>query len=180
MNFALTILDTTDKGVRVALDNPEAAFWLPRKHPAVVWSREPAPGETVSVCLPSWLVAKHGPLRQLRHQMSISFHQPPGLGPEASREGSFPMAETNDGRGALFRIPDDEKKNDKWPDYRGDITIEGTKWKLAGWVKTDKNGGKYLSLVAKPFEERQPERQQHADRGGPSFSGDAIPFAPVL
>jgi hypothetical protein len=128
--------------------------------------------------------------------MSISFHQPPDLDPErATQEGSFPMSETNEGRGALFRIPDDEKKNDKWPDMRGDITLGGVKYKLAGWTKQDKNGRKYLSLNGKPAEEQQQrqqpapanayaaatgrdDRQRQPDRGGPDFGGDHIPFMP--
>jgi hypothetical protein len=104
------------------------------------------------------------------------------------------MTDNNEGRGALFRIPDDDKKNDRWPDMRGDIVIGGIKHKLAGWTKTDKNGRRYLSLIAKPLEEQhqpqpqqQPansyaaardreERQRQPDRGGPDFGGDSIPF----
>lgn len=82
------------------------------------------------------------------------------------------------GRGALFRVPEDEKKNDKWPDFRGDIVIEGRKWKLAGWTKEDKNGRKYLSLVAKQAEE-QGDRQARAGAQRPISDGD-IPFAPEV
>ena len=87
---------------------------------------------------------------------------------------------SNDMSGALFKVPEDEKKNDRWPDYRGDITIEGVKWRLAGWVKTDKNGGKYLSLVAKLPEENPAERQQQQAQGGPSFRDDRVPFGPEV
>ena len=80
-------------------------------------------------------------------------------------------------RGALFRVPDDEKKNDRWPDFRGDLTVEGRKWKLAGWTKEDKNGRKYLSLVARPAEDRGDDHQQ-ATRSSwqKPLDDDSIPF----
>lgn len=78
-------------------------------------------------------------------------------------------------RGALFRVPDDEKKNDRWPDFRGDIVIEGRKWKLAGWTKEDKNGRKFLSLVAKPADERADDSQQ-ARRQAQRPLDSEIPF----
>jgi hypothetical protein len=106
------------------------------------------------------------------------------------------MSNSRDMTGALFRIPDEDKKNDRWPDMRGDLTIAGVKYKLAGWTKQDKNGKKYLALTAKPAEEQQQQRpaeppanayaqakgrsepQRQQDRGGPDFGGDHIPFAP--
>jgi hypothetical protein len=105
------------------------------------------------------------------------------------------MSNDRDMSGALFKVPEDEKKNDRWPDYRGDIMIEGTKYRLSGWVKEGKKG-KYLSLAAKPAEETQQQRpaeppanayaqakgrsepQRQQDRGGPDFGGDSIPFSP--
>jgi uncharacterized protein (DUF736 family) len=54
----------------------------------------------------------------------------------------------NVGAGALFK--NDRKEKPSQPDYRGDITILGEKYRLAGWVKETKKGGKYLSIVARP------------------------------
>jgi hypothetical protein len=178
MNVEVAIVDASERGIQVSLGDDGAPFWLPRSAPGLVWSARPEIGDVVMVRVPDWLCVKHGQLQSLRHQRSLRFHQPlPGLGPEASKEGSFPMANDTP-RGALFRVPEADKKNDKWPDYRGDLTIEGVKWKLAGWVKTDKNGGKYLSLVASLPEQRADDRQQRQpDRGGPDFGGDSIPFA---
>ena len=45
----------------------------------------------------------------------------------------------------------DDKKSDKAPSYRGELTIEGLDgiYEASIWVKTDKNGKKYLSLSIK-------------------------------
>lgn len=60
----------------------------------------------------------------------------------------------NVGAGALFKNDCKEKPNQ--PDYRGDITILGEKYLLAGGVKEGKRG-KYLSIVARADdEERKP------------------------
>jgi hypothetical protein len=158
MTFDLYVIAVTERGVQCALDGDNSpAFWLPRQ--AVEWHGALDPGELVHATVPRWLASKHKQLVAVRNQLSISFQAPIELDPiKANAEGSFPMADqSNDNRGALFRIPDDEKKNDKWPDMRGDITIDGVKWRLAGWVKEGKKG-KYLSLAAKPADE-QPQRQ---------------------
>jgi hypothetical protein len=56
--------------------------------------------------------------------------------------------------GALFR--NDKKEKPSHPDYRGDITINGEKSRLIGWIKQGKNG-KYLSIAASPDgDERKP------------------------
>ena len=81
--------------------------------------------------------------------------------------------------GALFK--NDRKERDTHPDYRGDVTIDGRKYWLNGWVKETKDGKKYLSLSAKPAEQHTDDRQQRqTERGGPSFDGDAIPFGPQV
>ena len=38
------------------------------------------------------------------------------------------------------------------PDYRGKLNVEGTEYELAGWIREDKNGGKYLALSVKPVD----------------------------
>jgi hypothetical protein len=78
--------------------------------------------------------------------------------------------DTPRGNGALFRVR--EKKNDRGPDYTGDITspTTGEKIELAGWIREDRNGNKYLSLSSQPPRERQqsaaPPRNSYADGRG--------------
>lgn len=60
------------------------------------------------------------------------------------------------GKGALFK--NDKKEKPSHPDYRGDITIDGRKFWVSGWIKEGQRG-KYLSLALRPAEERQPSAE---------------------
>lgn len=39
-----------------------------------------------------------------------------------------------------------KKTNDTQPDYTGDTTIEGKKYKVSAWINTAKSGNKYIAL----------------------------------
>jgi uncharacterized protein (DUF736 family) len=78
--------------------------------------------------------------------------------------------EQKDGTGSLFRA--DKGDNPKRPDYKGSITINGVELELAAWIREAKSGVKYMSLMAKPKQERAaPKPQAPKD----DF-GDSIPF----
>jgi uncharacterized protein (DUF736 family) len=47
--------------------------------------------------------------------------------------------------GVLFR--NDRKQSEHSPDYSGAINVGGTEFQLSGWIKTSKNGNKFLSLA---------------------------------
>jgi hypothetical protein len=191
MNVELAIVGISERGIQVALGDG-APLWLPKSAPGLVWPASPEIGDVVYVRVPAWLCAKHPQIQALRFQRSMSFHQPlPGLDPVRS-QGAFPVTDSNDLRGAIFK--NDRKESDRHPDYKGDITIDGRKYWLSGWIKEGKRG-KYLSLAAKPAEDqqRQPERQpptstyaqstgrddrQRQPAGGPTFRDDSIPFLP--
>ena len=86
--------------------------------------------------------------------------------------------------GALFR--EQNKTNPKAPDYKGDVTIDGKKWALAGWIKQTKAGKPYLSLRAEePREKASPAKDGGGGGGYPArtteppadpLGGDDIPF----
>lgn len=78
--------------------------------------------------------------------------------------------------GALF--PNDKGDNPNRPDWRGDVTINGVKWRLAGWLKEGRNG-KFLSLKAS--EDRPREEAPRASGGGRTAPelNDEIPFGPA-
>lgn len=59
--------------------------------------------------------------------------------------------ELKDGQGTLFK--NDKDGNDKRPDYRGELMLDGTLMEVAGWIKEGKRG-KWVSLSVKPKEER--------------------------
>lgn len=42
-------------------------------------------------------------------------------------------------------FPNDKRGNEKRPDYRGVIQIDGVKYKLSVWNRTSKKGGAFLS-----------------------------------
>lgn len=51
----------------------------------------------------------------------------------------------NKNYGALF--PNGKKTNEKQPDFKGSVTINGIKYDLAGWKKQGDNGA-FISLQA--------------------------------
>lgn len=73
-------------------------------------------------------------------------------------------------RGALFK--NDRKQSENHPDYRGSINVGGTDMWISAWLKTSKNGQKFMSLSVSPKEDQAPAPQQAA----PAPSSDDIPF----
>lgn len=63
----------------------------------------------------------------------------------------------NNMTGVLF--VNDKQGNEKRPDYRGTCEIQGVEFKISGWKKPMKDGGKFLSLR---FEPKQQQAQPSA------------------
>ena len=60
------------------------------------------------------------------------------------------MEQNTINKGTLFA--NDKKGNDKAPDYKGKLDINGKTYNLSGWVNTSKqNGSKYLSISINEF-----------------------------
>lgn len=59
----------------------------------------------------------------------------------------------NNNRGALFL--NDKGGNDKAPNYKGSITVDGVEYWCSLWKQTSKKGDVYLSVSV------QPKEQQH-------------------
>ena len=74
-------------------------------------------------------------------------------------------------RGALFRNA--KEGNDKRPDYRGPLNVNGEEFEMAAWLRESKNGKKFLSISVQPKRDRQEAPQQGSNNGG--FDSD-IPF----
>lgn len=89
------------------------------------------------------------------------------------------MTHDNTNRGALFR--NDKQGNDKRPDYRGKLNVDGRDYKLSAWIREAKNGsGKFMSLSIEPVDPPPPSPHQQAKQNGyqkpEPEDGDEIPF----
>jgi uncharacterized protein (DUF736 family) len=84
------------------------------------------------------------------------------------------MAEfDNTNRGALFSNKEG-KSAENHPDYKGSINAAGVDYWLSAWLKTSKDGKKYMSLSITPK-----EAVQAAKPAKPAYQGDTdgdIPF----
>ncbi len=91
------------------------------------------------------------------------------------------MAYDNTNTGMMYR--NEEKEEDKHPDFRGFINIDGEEYWLSAWIKEGKEGGKmegkrFFSMSFKPKEQRQ---QKPAPKPAPRKNAvdemdDDIPF----
>jgi hypothetical protein len=89
------------------------------------------------------------------------------------------MEYDNANKGVLFK--NNEKETDSHPDYRGHLNVDGVDLWLSAWLKTSKNGMRYMSLAVKPknAESAKPKNETAKSAGGGSAPfDDAIPFAP--
>lgn len=89
--------------------------------------------------------------------------------------------------GALFKQR--EKRSEKAPDWKGDVTMDGIKYGIAAWERKTRNGDTFLSVKLEPFRERAAEGAAPAGRAGgyppeparqpiSADLGDDIPFLP--
>lgn len=65
--------------------------------------------------------------------------------------------EHKEGQGSLFK---NEKLNDRQPDFKGTIMIQGVTYEIAAWEKTSQRGTKFLSLQASLPRDRQEQAPQ--------------------
>ena len=86
------------------------------------------------------------------------------------------MEYDNTNRGVLFK--NDKDGNEKRPDFKGNIDVKGVEYELSAWIKTSKNGNKFMSLSVKD----RYNRQEHAAEIAPIKQNknlqeeDEIPF----
>ena len=85
----------------------------------------------------------------------------------------------NTNRGALFK--NDDKQSDKHPDYKGSINIDGVEYWLSSWIKTSKQGNKFMSLSVQPKQQAKPAKQakqapQAVDTSGFDDMYSDLPF----
>jgi hypothetical protein len=55
------------------------------------------------------------------------------------------VAYDNTNAGALFK--NDDKSNERHPDYKGSLNVGGVDYWLSSWLKTAKDGKKYMRVA---------------------------------
>jgi uncharacterized protein (DUF736 family) len=80
----------------------------------------------------------------------------------------------NTNKGALFT--NDQKGNEKAPNYKGKLNVNGKEYEIAGWVRQGKNGS-FLSLtVAEPYQKSTlTDAPKQTTYSKPKDTGD-LPF----
>ena len=74
-----------------------------------------------------------------------------------------------DNSGVLFK--NDKKEQEKHPDYKGSIMVDGTEYWLSAWIKEGKNG-KFMGLAVSP-RDAQPPASKPLPK---NLEDDLIPF----
>ena len=83
------------------------------------------------------------------------------------------MYERKDGDGSLFQ---NEKQNDRQPDYRGTALLGGKEYEIAGWKKATREGKPWLALKVQPKRQRTEAQAAPAPAPAPAEFDDRIPF----
>jgi hypothetical protein len=80
--------------------------------------------------------------------------------------------QNRDNSGVLFR--NDKRENEKAPNYKGNITVDGKDYWLSAWVKEGKSG-KFMGLAVSPKEEYKAKPSERSKATGFDES-DSMPF----
>ena len=59
----------------------------------------------------------------------------------------------NDNSGALFK--NDRKEQEKQPDYKGSLTVNGAEYWISAWLNESSKGVKYMGLKVNLKEQQQ-------------------------
>jgi len=84
--------------------------------------------------------------------------------------------EKRDNSGVLFK--NDKKENEKHPDYKGNIMVDGNEYWLSAWIKEGKTG-KFMGLALSPKDAQPPAGKVPYGQGGTTKEGrdmEDVPF----
>lgn len=77
--------------------------------------------------------------------------------------------EKRDNSGVLFK--NDKKDNERAPEYKGNIMVDGQEYWLSAWIKEGKSG-KFMGLAVSP-KDAQPPASKPLPK---NLEDDSIPF----
>ena len=77
----------------------------------------------------------------------------------------------NTNRGSLFK--NDKKTTEQMPDYKGQINVNGEEFWINAWLKTSKQGTKFMSLSVSPKDRQVSEPTR---KSIPVDDSSEIPF----
>lgn len=77
--------------------------------------------------------------------------------------------EKRDNSGVLFKS--DKKDNERAPEYKGNIMVDGNEYWISAWIKEGKNG-KFLGLAVSPRDAQPPANKPLPK----NLDDDLIPF----
>ena len=80
-------------------------------------------------------------------------------------------ANQRDNSGVLFKS--DKIENERSPQYKGNITVEGKDYWISAWVKEGKSG-KFMGLAVSPKEEYKPKTSERSKTT--NFDDSDLPF----
>jgi hypothetical protein len=78
--------------------------------------------------------------------------------------------------GVLFK--NDKKDNERAPDYKGNIMVDGQEYWLSAWIKEGKTG-KFMGLAVSPRDAQPPAGKVPYGQGGTTKEGrdmEDVPF----
>ena len=78
----------------------------------------------------------------------------------------------NNNRGSIWK--NDEKQNDKHPDFKGSLVVDGVEYWVSAWKRKEGANPKAPALTFKI--KPKDEAKQNAKPAGDDMRGDRIPF----
>jgi hypothetical protein len=84
--------------------------------------------------------------------------------------------EKRDNSGVLFK--NDKKDNERAPEYKGNIMVDGQEYWISAWIKEGKTG-KFMGLAVSPRDAQPPAGKVPYGQGGTTKEGrdlEDVPF----
>ena len=84
------------------------------------------------------------------------------------------MAYDNTNSGALFK--NEDKREERHPDYKGSLNVNGVDHWISSWLKTSKAGAKYMSISVTPKNANNTRAPVQSKSAPADEFDDSLPF----